>query len=108
MKASLTEYIKQLSGNELSILEEIISKKYRKFINFFSLVQDISDDIISLKYNFTDDSTLDIELGLKKSVSKDMKDDIFKELELSGYKIEMKKSNKKLKMIIIYDESEMI
>lgn len=108
MKASLSEYMKSLSGSELSILEEVISKKYRKFMKFFSLVSDFSDNILSLKYNFTDQNTLDIELGLKNTDS-DIKTEIKEEMIASGYKIESRKNkkNKKLKLVIIYDESNM-
>ena len=65
MKASLSEYMKALSGDQFSILEEIIQHKYRKFMSFFDLINEYSDDIESMKYNFTDQNTLDIELSMK-------------------------------------------
>ena len=108
MKASLSEYMKSLSGSELSILEEVICKKYRKFMNFFSLVKDFSDNIVSLKYNFADENTLDIELTLKNTDS-EIKEEIKEEMIASGYKVETRKNkkNKKMKLVIIYDESKM-
>ena len=42
MKASLSEYMKALSGDQFSILEEIIQHKYRKFMSFFDLTIFIS------------------------------------------------------------------
>ena len=107
MKASLSEYMKQLSGNELSILEEVISKKYRKFMNFFNLVREYSNFIESLKYNFTDMNSLDIELNMKNSKKCEIRKELIEELNLLGYEVESKTSGKKMNLIIIYDESEM-
>ena len=108
MKASLSEYIKELSGNELSTLEEIISKKYRKFMNFFSLVQDYSDDIVALTYNFTDQNTLDIDLSMKGSGKKDLREEIKEEMFALGYQVESKITAKKIKLVITYDESQLL
>lgn len=104
MKASLSEYMKEISGNELSILEEIISKKYRKFMNFFSLVKDYSDEIVSIKYNFTENTVLDLELSMKGKTKKELKKDMIQEMMDSGYKVESRCTAKKIKLIITYEE----
>ena len=107
MKASLSEYMKELSGNELSILEEVISKKYRKFINFFNLVSEYSEDIVSLKYNFTTESILDVELMMQNMTKREIKRELIDDLEILGYQVESKGSGKKMNLIIEYDESQM-
>lgn len=106
MKASLSEYIKALSGEQFSILEELIQHKYRKFMSFFNLIYEYSDDIEKMKYNFTDQNTLDIELSMK--TKRTLKEEMINELSNVGYKIESKVTGKKMKLLIIYDESKMI
>ena len=105
MKASLSEYMKALSGDQFSILEEIIQHKYRKFMSFFDLINEYSDDIESMKYNFTDQNTLDIELSMKAKRS--LKNELIEVMKDAGYKIDYKVTNKKMKLLIIYDESTM-
>ena len=108
MKASLSEYMKALSGNQFSILEEIISSKYRKFMLFFDLIKEYSKDIDKMRYNFTDESTLDIELGMKNSIKRSLKEDLISEMLSSGYEVKSEISGKKMKLTIIYDESKLI
>ena len=107
MKASLSEYIKELSGNELFVLEEIISKKYRKFMSFFNLICEYSEDIEKMKYNFTDNNILDIELSMKTTSKRSLKEEMVEEMTSVGYQVESKITGKKIKLVITYDESEM-
>lgn len=107
MKASLSEYMKELSGNELSILEEVISKKYRKFMNFFNLIREYSEDISSLKYNFTEKNILDIDLLMKTTKKREIREELIEELEHLGYGVESKTNGKKMNLVIIYDESNL-
>lgn len=50
MKKSMTNYLYALSEDDMDVLYEIIAMKYRKFIRFYWLLKDFSDNIIKLKY----------------------------------------------------------
>ena len=49
MNESLTDYAAALSGSDMDTLDDIITNKYRKFLKFFSLVRDHTEDIKKLE-----------------------------------------------------------
>lgn len=51
MKKSMSEYIKALTDNDFSILEELIQCKYRKFVKFYWMIKEHSDMISDISYN---------------------------------------------------------
>ena len=104
MKKSLTDYAASLSGSNIEILEEIIAKKYRKFVKFFNLMKDYTDDISKIEYEFSDDATLSIKIEFSKSVKLDDKKELIAGWKKSGYDIDYKISGKKMKLVIIYPE----
>lgn len=107
MKATLTEFISVLSKKDRKILEDLLSNKYRKFIKFFYLVKDYTESIDKIKYNFSDKTVLNVDITFKKKVDIDLKKDLLESMEEHGYSIEHKLTDKKLKMVITYDESLM-
>ena len=50
MKKSLTEYASALSGSSIDCLEEIVGKKYKKFIRFYDILKDQSEYIKKMEY----------------------------------------------------------
>ena len=50
MKKCMTNYLYALSEDDADVLFEIISFKYRKFIDLYWLLKDYSDNITSLRY----------------------------------------------------------
>lgn len=104
MKADMIEYIKALSDKNYDLLEEIVVKKYKKFINFFELVRDYGDDIINLKYNLSDDNILDVTITMKTNVKKSIKKEMVEELEKIGYIINIEVKKRKLNVKITYNE----
>lgn len=104
MKKSLTDYAASLSGSNIEILEEIIDKKYRKFVKFFNLMKDYTDDISKIEYEFSDDTTLSVKIEFTKSVKLDDKKELISSWEQSGYQIDYTISGKKMKVEIIYPE----
>lgn len=64
MKKSMTEYISSLTNDNYERLEELISKKYRKFIKLYWLISDYSNYISILQYKNTKHDTLKIKLRL--------------------------------------------
>lgn len=104
MKKSLTDYAASLSGSNIEILEEIIEKKYRKFVKFFNLMKDYTDDISKIEYEFSDETTLSIKATFKKSVTLDEKKELISDWKESGYDVEYDISGKKMKMVITHPE----
>ena len=104
MKADLVEYICALSDNQDEVFEDILIKKYKKFVNFFELVRDYGDDIVRLKYNLSDENTLDVTITMRTNVKHDIKEEMKSELESMGYNISTKIAKRKLSITIIYDE----
>lgn len=68
MIRNIPSCIKELSGNDFDVFEEIISHKYKKFMSFYRLVENVSDLVKSLHYNFTSDENLDVDITFGKNV----------------------------------------
>lgn len=104
MKKSLTDYAASLSGSNIEILEEIIEKKYRKFVKFFNLMKDYTDAISKLEYEFSDETTLSVKMSFTKSVKLDEKKELISDWEKSGYNVDYDISGKKMKIVITHPE----
>ena len=107
MKATLTEFISVLSKKNRKTLEDLLANKYRKFIKFFYLMKDYTDNIEKLKYNFSSKEILNIDIIFSKKVDVDLKKELLDIMEENGYLIEYKIDDKKMKMVITYDESQL-
>lgn len=104
MKKSLTDYASALAESDFKILEEIIDKKYRKFVRSFQLIKDHSSEIAKIKYDESDSDTLSIAVEFTKTVKLDDKSDLIKEMESTGYAINYKITGKKIKLTIKKEE----
>ena len=104
MKKSLIDYISSLSASSDDILEDIISKKYRKFIKFFTLLKDYTEYITKMEYELSDKDTLSAKITFKKAVKMDEKKELIESWEESGYQIDAKITGKKMKLMIHYEE----
>lgn len=104
MKKSLTDYAASLSGSNIEILEEIIEKKYRKFVKFFNLMKDYTDSISKIEYEFSDETTLSVKINFTKSVKLDDKKELIDGWFKAGYRIDYKIDGKKMKVVIIHPE----
>lgn len=104
MKPDLIEYICALSDNQLDVVDEILVKKYKKFINFFELVRDYGDDIADLTYNLSDDNTLDVIITMRGKVKKDINDGMKTDLEAMGYQVISSIKKNILQITLVYDE----
>ena len=62
MKQDMVTYTNFLTGDDSSILEELISYKFKKFRHFYRLLSDNSDLIDYLHYKFSDNDTLKVTL----------------------------------------------
>ena len=105
MKKSLTEYASVLSGSSINCLEEIVGKKYKKFIRFYAILKDQSEYIKKMEYEFTDIDQLAVSVTFTKNVSLDDKKDLISDMKKAGYKIDSKITGKKVKLKITYKEN---
>lgn len=71
MKQSYTDYLNELSGNRMDILEELITKKYKKFRKFYKIVSKYSSDIAHISYRFSEEDSLDIDITVNSNVDID-------------------------------------
>lgn len=104
MKPDLVEYICALSNNQLEIVDEILVKKYKKFISFFELIRDYGDDITDLIYNLSDVNTLDVTITMRGKVKKDISDEMKTDLEAMGYQVTSGIKKSSLHITLVYDE----
>ena len=104
MKPDLVEYLGMMSDHKFDNIEEIIDKKYRKFISFFELVRERSDQITDLKYNLSDEDTLDVTITMTRNVKESINEEMKQELEEAGYTVITSINKKKLSIILQYEE----
>lgn len=104
MKKSLTEYVSALTGTDMEAFEDIIVTKYKKFLKFYEIIKEYSDNVTELEYEFSDDNTLSVNVSFDKDIKID-KDELISDMESSGYVVEKSKiKSKKIKLKITYDE----
>lgn len=99
MQKRMNTYINTLCGSNIEALDKIISAKYKEFVHFYRLVEDISDDTESLCYDINAEDLLSVELIMTdsadiKKVEKTLRSRI-KEQDYSC-KIQRKKGKKLL------------
>lgn len=104
MKADLVEYLGMITEHKSDNIEEIIEKKYRKFISFFELVKERSDSITHLKYNLSNTDTLNVTITMRCNVKEDINEEMKQELEDIGYIVETSVNKKKLSIMLQYPE----
>lgn len=69
MHKDMVTYISVMSNDDLSTLEHIIDRKYRKFTKLYWLLKDFSDYIASLQYKESGDDILKIEALMSKNIN---------------------------------------
>lgn len=101
----MTEYLSSMSGNKIEKLESIIENHYNKFIIFYNVVKDYSDDCKAFEYEFTLKNKLEVEIKFKKdTVIDDIVSNIQKTLDDNGYNGKIKSKNSKVKIILELEE----
>lgn len=101
MKASLTTFISNLSDDNFEVFEEIVLHKYKKFIKFYWLVKPYSEEITKMKYNFSSQNILDVDITFTKKIDMSI---IEEKLNESEYDVECKIEKNKMKLNITCDE----
>lgn len=104
MKESLTDYASELSGSDISVLEDIIENKYLKFRKFFDLLRPHTNEIKKFDYEFSEKDVLSIVVTFKKKVSLDDKKDMIDSWKTAGYSVKYTIKDKVAKVTIKYKE----
>ena len=105
MKKSISEYAIALTSSNTELLEELIGKKYKKFIRFYRLLSDYSDYIKKFDYEISGrKDELTATITFEKSVCLDEKKEFIAEMRRSGYEVNSKKQGKKMRLQIFYVE----
>ena len=105
MLKQMNEYLNSMSGNNLDTLEKIISLQYRKFIKFYRLVEDYSDFIDGLEYEFNTASSLDVSIKFNsKKNLKELKESMTKYMNKYAYDGFVEINKKMMFVSIIMEE----
>lgn len=105
MKKDMAEFINSICSNDITLLEQLITKQYRKFIQFYTVVKEYANLISAIDYSFSSDTSLDLDLTFdtKKKLDTIMTD--IKERSISnGYNIEMSSDKKQISMTVFLEE----
>lgn len=107
MKQTITDYMDELTSDNLEAFERIISLQYRKFIRFYRLVEEHSKDISDVKYEFTSPSSLDVVLIIEDtSKVKDIKSDIKSSMKTSDYEGTVTLDDNTIHISIVMEEED--
>lgn len=92
MKKSYTDYLNELSGNRMDVLEELISEKFFEFKRFYQMISEHSSDIAHVSYRFQEertDNSLNVDITINPDVDADEFINIVQECLLDDYNIYM-------------------
>lgn len=72
MEKTYTQYLNELSGNRMDVLEEIISKKFKKFKKMYKILSRRSSDIAHISYRFSEsEDSLDVDITVNPDIDVD-------------------------------------
>lgn len=107
MVKQMNEYLNCMTGNDLDTLEKIISCQYRKFVKFYRLVEDYSDIIEEIGYEFNSPSSLDVSIKFnKKKDLKELKSSMDKYMSKYAYDGSVEIKKKMIFISIILEEKD--
>lgn len=106
MKKSITNYLYALSENDYDILFEIISLKYRKFIQLYWMLRDFSDNIVGLRYKEkTEKEILKITVTFSGITTKEVEKKLLEDLSDSD-EVKIKTTKKEIHIEINREERD--
>lgn len=68
MERRMTAFASSMVGDDIDLLYDLVCKKYTKFKLFYRLVEELSEYILSLKYEFSSDTSLYVSMTMDKGV----------------------------------------
>jgi len=69
MERRMTVFATSMVGNDIDLLYDLVCKKFKKFKLFYKLVEELSESILSLKYEFSSDTSLYVSMVMNKDVT---------------------------------------
>ena len=102
MKKDMTAYVRSMCGVEnLDALYDLVCTKYKKFIHFYRLVEDYSDEIEDIDYTFESKHSLDACIYFTKNTNVDnIRDEIESRVDRDLYDYNIVVSGNKISIII--------
>ena len=101
----MIEYLSSMSNNDFDKLESIIKNHYRKFLRFYHVLRDYSEECKAFEYEFTSKNKLEAVIKFKKGTDiDDIVSNIQKSLDDNNYEGNIKSKNNKVKIIIELEE----
>jgi hypothetical protein len=104
---SMSDYMNDLTGHSLDTLEQIISLQYRKFVQFYRLIEKYSNIINKVHYEFNSPLSLDVELEFNtKKTLETIKKELDESIKKNNYDglITIKKKN--IIISLVLDEED--
>lgn len=69
MKQSYTDYLDELCGNRMDVLETLITSQYRKFKKFYKIMKKHSSEIAHMAYRIEPDSdSLSVDITVMQNI----------------------------------------
>ena len=107
MDKKMNDYLNSMTGGDLDSLSKIISCQYRKFVRFYRLLEDFSDDIESLDYEFNSPLSLDVDIAFdSKKTLKSIKDKLIESMNDLGYDGTVVVKKKIISISIVLEEEK--
>ena len=105
MERTYTQYLNELSGNRMDILEEIVGRKFKKFKKMYKILSKRSSDIAHISYRFSESAdSLDVDITVCPSIDvQEFMDRIHEEND-GRYVIEAGSDSRVIYMSVILDE----
>ena len=102
MERRMSTFASNMVGDNIDLLYDLVCKKYTKFKLFYRLVEEISDSILTLKYDFSSDTSLYVSMTMDKGVkTKEVISDLERKIDSSSlYTYNIVSDGKKIKISI--------
>lgn len=102
MERRMSAYASGMVNDDIDLLYDLICRKYKKFKLFYRLVEELSESILSLKYDFSSDTSLYVSMTMVKGLNlKKVISDLEKKIDsTSSYTYNIVSEGKKVKISI--------
>ena len=105
MERTYTQYLNELSGNRMDILEEIVGQKFKKFKKMYKILSKRSSDIAHISYRFSESAdSLDVDITVSQDVDVNEFIGSIHEENNGRYMIEAGSDSRVIYMSVILDE----
>lgn len=106
MKKKMTCYLNELVGDDMEMLEKLISHQYRKFIRFYRLIEEYSGMITKMRYEFNSESSLDVTVSFDtKRKMENIKSELESLAKDGDYELHISVNKKTLNVSVVLDEN---